>query len=162
MQPNRRGGVVVTLWCCRDRSRWTSTGARTTEQVQLILGVRPSGAGRRAGERVVLVGRSKRNTWPASVSRRNRRGGILVHPRHKNPDRPFHLRGKSLAVRFLDRAIRAVGSASGYCSRGPRRPFLETPLRLISPALNLAIPNEPWACIERDPLVGEGGYVSWV
>jgi hypothetical protein len=40
--------------------------------------------------------------------------------------------------------------------------FLESPLSLPSPATNLAIPNEPWACIDRGPLVGDGGYMFYV
>jgi hypothetical protein len=85
-------------------------------------------------------------------SRRNRRGGILVHPRHKNPDRPFQLRGKSLAVRFSDRALRTVGSAFCPYSHGPNRSFSDSPR-------TLTYPTDLWACFERGPVISDLGYV---
>jgi hypothetical protein len=68
------------------------------------------------------------------TSKRNILGGIWVHPRHLNPDRPSQWRGRVLAVHFSDPTLLAVRSESGPCSRGPRRWFpretCESPLSL--------------------------------
>jgi hypothetical protein len=58
-----------------------------------------------------------------------------------------------LAVCFLNRAIRAIRSASGHCSRGPNHPFLDCP---SSPACSTNL----WVCIERGPIVSDLGYVG--
>jgi hypothetical protein len=86
------------------------------------------------------------------LSKRNILGEIWVHPEHVDPDRPFHLRGKSVAVCFPDRALPTVGSAFCPYSHGPIRPFLDSPR-------TLAYPTDLWACFERDPVISELGYV---
>jgi hypothetical protein len=78
--------------------------------------------------------------------------GIWVHPEHVDPDLPFHLRGKSVAIRFPDRALPTVGSAFCPYSHGLNRPFPDSPR-------TLAYPTDLRACFERDPVVSELGYV---
>jgi hypothetical protein len=88
------------------------------------------------------------------LSRSNILEEILAYPRPQNPGHPLVLRVLLLAVRFSDRALSAVRSEYGFCSRGPRRPFMERPL---SPAN----PTDLWACIERGPIVSEPRYVAF-
>jgi hypothetical protein len=57
-----------------------------------------------------------------------------------------------MAVRFSDRALPAVRSAFWPYSRGPNRPFPNSPQ-------TLAFSTDLWACFERDPVVSGPGYV---